>query len=262
MGTGQARRLRHGGIVPRLRSRHDGGVTAAFLLVHSPIVGPDTWEPVAEELIARGHHAVVPNLPVDADCYWRSHVEAVAEQAAAAAAPGTTVTVAGHSGAGQLLAPLAPALQQRGLAVEAYLLADAGLPTRGTSRVQQLRAESPAFADELEAVFAAGGRFPDWPDELLAALVPDEARRRRLRAGVRQLPQEYWTEPIPDNPAWPDAPLGVLQFSPGYAPTAAAARRAGWPLRDLDAGNHFLGLKDPVVVARGLVDLRAELLDG
>ena len=33
-----------------------------FVLVHSPLVGPATWEPVARELAARGHCALVPSL--------------------------------------------------------------------------------------------------------------------------------------------------------------------------------------------------------
>lgn len=235
-------------------------MTAFFVLVHSPIVGPDTWEPVAEELRGRGHQALVPELPkAPAAEFWRSHVGAVTDAVGRAVTRNTAVTVVAHSGAGQLLAPLAAALPPH--SVEAYLLADAGLPTGGRSRLQQLRAEAPAFADELEAVFAAGARFPDWRDELLAGLVPHDDRRRRLAAGVRQLPRGYWTEPIPDHPAWPDAPVGVLLFSPGYAVTAAAAREAGWPLRDLQAANHFLAVADPVTVAEELLTVRAELLD-
>ena len=235
-------------------------MTVSFLLVHSPLVGPDTWEPVAEELRGRGHQALVPGLPEKPDGeFWRSHVEAVADAVGGAVRGGSALTVVAHSGAGQLLAPLATALPPH--RVEAYILADAGLPTRGRSRLEQLRDEAPAFADELDAVFAAGGRFPDWPDGLLAGLVPDGDRRRRLIAGVRQLPRAYWTEPIPDHPGWPDAPVGVLLFSPGYARTAAAARKEGWPLRDLQAANHLVALADPVTVAEELLTMRAELLD-
>ena len=235
-------------------------MTANFLLVHSPIVGPDTWEPVAEELRGRGHDVFVAVLPKQVSReFWRCHVEAVTAAVARDVPGHTAVTMVAHSGAGQLLAPAAAALPPH--RVEAYILADAGLPTRGRSRLQQLREEAPVFADELEAVFAAGGRFPQWPEELLAALVPDARRRSRLAGGVRQLPRSYWAEPIPDNPAWPDAPVGVLLFSAGYLPTAAAAREAGWPLRDLQAANHFLAIADPVTVAEHLLGLRAEVTD-
>jgi hypothetical protein len=232
----------------------------AFLLVHSPIVGPDTWALVAGELMGRGHQALVPELPADAEGeYWRAHVDAIAGAAVSSFPAGTAVTVVAHSGAGQLLGQLAAALPQRGITVEAYVLADAGLPTRGASRMEQLRTESPEFADELGAVFAAGGRFPQWSDEQLAGLVGDPQRRRRLREGLRPLPLEYWTEPIPDNSQWPDAPCGVLLFSAGYEPTAAAARAAGWPVRDLRADNHFLALADPGRVAGELLALRDAL---
>jgi hypothetical protein len=232
-------------------------MTATFLLVHSPIVGPDTWALVAHELVARGHHALVPELPAEAEGeFWRAHVEAIADAAATAFPAGTAMTVVAHSGAGQLLGPLAGAMPQRGITVDAYVMADAGLPTRGASRMEQLRTESPEFADELEAVFAAGGHFPQWSDEQLAGLVGDAQRRRRLREGLRPLPRAYWTEPIPDNPHWPDAPCGVLLFSAGYEPTAAAAHAAGWPVRDLQADNHFLALADPGTVTDELVMLR------
>lgn len=108
-------------------------------------------------------------------------------------------------------------------------------------------------------MFAAGGRFPSWPDELLATLVPDDERRARLSAGVRQLPPAYWTEPIPDNPTWPDAPCGVLLLSAGYEPTAAAADHAGWPLRRLDVANHFFLLAEPAAVTDELLALHQTL---
>jgi hypothetical protein len=34
----------------------------AFILVHSPLVGPSTWSPVARALEEGGHRVAVPSL--------------------------------------------------------------------------------------------------------------------------------------------------------------------------------------------------------
>jgi hypothetical protein len=33
-----------------------------FVLIHSPLIGPKTWLPVADELVRRGREALVPSL--------------------------------------------------------------------------------------------------------------------------------------------------------------------------------------------------------
>ena len=51
-----------------------------FALVHSPLVGPTTWSPVARELKRRGREAVVPSLLGVADAaapQWRHVPDAV-----------------------------------------------------------------------------------------------------------------------------------------------------------------------------------------
>lgn len=232
---------------------------AVFVLVHSPIVGPDTWRPVAEELTARGRRVEVPDLSDDGRTpLWHQHVISVAAHVADAVESGADLVVAAHSGSGQLLAHIGGALRRAGFLPRAYLHVDAGVSTGGTSRLEQLRSESPAFADELEAVFASGERFPAWSDELLTALVPDDDRRATLAAGIRRQPLGYWTEPIPPDPA-DDTPHGALLLSGGYAATAAVAERAGWPVHDLEAGNHFHLLVDPVAVTDALLALETKV---
>jgi hypothetical protein len=122
-----------------------------FVLVHSPLVGPFTWSLVADELGTRGVSAALPTLPEDQRApYWRRHAEAVAAQVADAGGP---LVLVGH-----------------------YVLVDGDLPLApgtGGSRVDPLRAASPALADELEALLAAGGSFPAWGDEDLLEEIPD-----------------------------------------------------------------------------------------
>ncbi|HSK91216.1 MAG TPA: hypothetical protein VK875_07880 [Euzebyales bacterium] len=232
----------------------------AFVLVHSPICGPDTWWPVAEALSAMDNHAVVPDLGIGGRApYWRSHTRSVVRGIADEVAPGTPIVLAAHSGAGQLLGVLGLVLHDVGFRVAAYVLADAGLPPDGESRLQQLEREAPDFAAELRQHFGAGGSFPSWTDATLEGLIPDDARRARLLAGVRQLPFEYWEEIIPSAPEWPEAPVGVLLFSGSYEATAQAARQRQWPLRRLSANNHFLPLSDENAVAEELVVLAEDL---
>ncbi len=215
-----------------------------FLLVHSPLVGPDTWRPVAEALLRRGHAALVPELPAVVEAgrpYWAQHAEAAARVAQTAGAP---LVLVGHSGAGALLPAIAQAL---GRPVGGYVFVDAGLPAGGQSRLESFG----DGAEEFRAHLAGGGRFPDWMDEQLKPLVPDDAARTRLLAGLRPQPLAYWEEPLPVVPAWPDAPCRYVLFSPVYAAAAAQARALGWPVHELNGG-HFHMLVAPQAVAEAV----------
>jgi hypothetical protein len=235
-------------------------MTRCWLLVHSPIVGPDTWEPVASLLRAGGDEVAVPHLRMgDRPPFATRHAEAAVN--APLPADCRPIVVA-HSGAGGLLGMIGRRLSDAGAPPAAYVLADAGVPaTAPASRLQQLRAEAPELADRLEAILAAGSRFPDWTDEQLAPLVPDPTRRALLVANLQPAPAAYWTEPLPVTPDWPDAPGAVVLFSGSYEPTAAFAAARGWPLRRLSEDNHFLPLAGPDAVAATLAALADALAD-
>jgi hypothetical protein len=228
---------------------------ATFVLVHSPLVGPFTWSRVADELAARGVTVTVPTLPEDHLApYWRLHAEAVASQVADAVGP---LVLVGHSGA----CPLLPAIGAAGGGtVSAYVLVDGDLPLapgkRG-SRIDLLRAASPALADELEALLAAGGSFPTWGDDDLRDEIPDQRSRARMVAEVRPQPRQFWTEQLPSIPGWPGAPCGYLELSPHYAAASARARGHGWRYRHL-RGGHFEMLVRPAEVADAILELAGE----
>jgi hypothetical protein len=227
-----------------------GGVS--FVLVHSPLTGPDVWQPVAAALRGLGAPAQVAELREDGaagEPYWARHARSAA--AALQALPaGERAWLVGHSGAGALL-PLVR--EAAGRPAAGYLFVDAGLPRAG-SRLDAIAAESAEFAAQLRASLAAGERFPAWSDAQLAAIVPDAARRRELLAGVRPRGLDFFAEPMPVPAGWPDAPCAYLWFSEPYAPALAEARAHGWPARELPGG-HFQMLVEAEVVARALLEL-------
>src|SRR6266508_4608305 len=175
------------------------------VLLHSPLVGVESWGAVPEAL-RRGGAAVLA-APVDDDdrppYAGRYVAQAAARVLEAAPAPASPLVLAGHSGAG----PLLPAV-------------GAALPA--------------GFRVELEA----GGRFPGWNDRDLAPIVPDPAARAALLASLRPRALDFFTEPLPgDQPSWPDAPCGYLHLAgPGRgarladrAPARRPLPRAGRP---------------------------------
>jgi len=225
-------------------------VRPLFVLIHSPLVGPYTWSLVAEELQRRGIDVLVPVLdpgpPVD-EPYWRLHARSVA-RALAAAPREQPALLAAHSGAGPLL-PAVRHFSERPVA--GYLCVDAGIPVDGGSRLGP--PDSP-FARAVRPSLEAGVPYPRWDDAMLAPLVPQPERRRRLLAELRPQPLAFFAEPLPVFDGWPDAPAGYLLFSPAYADDAARAEALGWPVTRLDAG-HFHMLVDPVAVIGALLDL-------
>lgn len=81
-----------------------------FVLIHSPLVGPATWEGVAGEMRQRGIVVVVPSLKTverTSVPFWKQHAESVKRALKNIPADRKVVLVA-HSGAGMLL----PAIRQ------------------------------------------------------------------------------------------------------------------------------------------------------
>ena len=164
----------------------------------------------------------------------------------------------GHSGAGPLLAAVGTGLRAGGRPAGGYLFCDAGLPRAGASVLDLLAAEDPQMAAAFQAELERGGRYPHWGDADLEPLVPDPAARAALLGSLRPRGLEFFTEPLPPAPGWPDAPCGYLRLSPAYDGAAAAAAARGWPTASIDAG-HFHPLVDPGGVAMALLALLARM---
>lgn len=224
-----------------------------FVLVHSPLVGPGTWGPVAEQLRGRGFEAAVPSLhDVEGSdsTYWRQHADSVA-RALSAVPTDRHLVLAGHSGAGLLL----PAVGQEVThPIAAYVFVDAAIPKDGKSHLDLMASEYPKFSLEFRRYLQSGGRFPAWSDKDLEEQVPNARLRRMVIEELRPRPLAFFEEPIPVFDGWPDAACAYLKFSPAYDVPAERARGSGWAYLGMEAG-HFHMLVDPSAVTEALVEL-------
>jgi pimeloyl-ACP methyl ester carboxylesterase len=219
---------------------------AAFVLVHSPLGAPYTWEPVARELTEMGSRCAVPTLPLepgDDGRYWPRHVAEITK--AAVNFEGAVVLVA-HSGAGPLLAEAAVRLKN---GAEGVVFVDASLPHPGISRLKSFKDD-----DEVAAFRARAqeGMIAPFARSVLNAEIESDEAREAYIATERPMPIGIYEEALPTSEL-PPIPVCYLQFSAGYDHVAAEARARGWRYRHLP-GTHFLLLDRPAEVARILVD--------
>jgi hypothetical protein len=228
-------------------------VEYALVLVHSPLVGPATWQPVAAVLAARGWQARVPDLTpalAAGSPYGPRQVEAIA-----AAASGQKSALVGHSGAGPLLAAAGCQLDD----VVGYVFVDAGLPAPGRSWISTVPAD---LAAHLRSLVGTDGMLPPWPawwgEDVLAELLADPEARGRFTADCPRLPMAMFEEILPGTPRWPEAPAAYLRLSEAYDEAADQARKLGWPVTKLDS-HHLAPVTDPVEVTEALLDLLARL---
>ena len=229
-----------------------------FVLVHSPLVGPSTWQPVARELEANGRVALLPSLVGVAGApapQWQHVCRAVIASTAHLRAP---VTLAGHSGAGLLLPTIADALS---CPVAALLFVDTFLPPpTGTVALAP-----PEFLDDLRER-ARGGILPPWHrwfgENALRSLVPDDATRARLEAEMPRLPVSYFEDRPPVPERWDRRRCAYLLLSEEpYAAAATDAKARGWATAALPGAHHLSPVTDPQAVTSSLLALERALLE-
>ena len=221
------------------------GMKARLLLVHSPLVGCGTWEPIAKDLAGDGYAVTLPDLAGTVTAGPPYHLRQA--QVIADSAGGRPAVLIGHSGAGPLLATAGMMLAE---GVRGYVFVDAGLPTPGRSWMETV---PPDLAAQLRAMADPQGWLPPWSqwwgDEELAALVPDPAVRQHFATGCPRLPLAMFEEIHPSVPGWPNASGGYLQLSEAYEDEAARASELGWPVRKR-LSHHLALLTEPGQVAR------------
>lgn len=221
----------------------------AYVLLHSPLVGPSTWYPVADRLRAAGATAVVPVLtPALAGDppYWPRMVRVV-RTALAGVPRDEPVAVVAHSNAG-LYVPVVCAELDHPVAASVFV--DAAMPARsGDTPV-----EPPHMLHMVRGMAVDGvvPRWTDWWDAAdVATLFPDDITRQRVTAEQPCLPLAYFESSVPVPDGWADHPVAYLQLSPGYEAEAAEAADRAWRVESLP-GDHLHQLVDPDAVTARL----------
>ncbi|CAN7351262.1 hypothetical protein LJR219_002007 [Phenylobacterium sp. LjRoot219] len=227
-----------------------------MLLLHTPLLGPYSLRPLANELARLGVEAETPAWPrlsSVADAYYPTLAGSLA--ATIDGAGGGPVVLAAHSGAGALIPALAAQLRTP---LAGVVFVDAILPHPGRSWFDTAPKE---MRDQLRAG-AQMGQLPPWddwwPPGALERLVPDAESRAALVDELEPLPLGYFEEPAPTIEL--TAPAAYLQLSGGYEEEARLAGRQGWPVVRLPL-NHLAPLSQPQAVAGALASL-AERLTG
>lgn len=217
-------------------------MSAVFLLVPSPLLGPATWRPVEDWLRAQGHDASTVDLGTS-----RRTPEGVVE-AVRAAAGSRPVVLVPHSNAGLYAAHLGTVLS-----VTATVYVDAALP--GPTATEAPLAPE-AFLGFLRDLADADGTLPPWtqwwPD--VDHLFPDAATRTAVEREEASVPLVYFTRTVPVPERWTERPAAYLAFGDTYAAEYDVARSSGWPVRRLD-GAHLHQLIDPAAVGATVVEL-------
>lgn len=230
-----------------------------YALIHSPLVGPFTWQLVCEALIGKGFKAFIPALLDDLNStlpYWQQHADSVARDLAKISSKESLVLIA-HSGAG----PLLPAVRQRLThSICVYVFVDAGIPRDKLSRIDLMKLEDSSWADRFHKSLLNGDQFPTWTANDLQEIIPDGDTRRKLVAEIHPRSLSFFTEPIPVYDGWPDAPCVYIKFSNSYNWDAMQAKKSGWPVYKMNAG-HFHMLVEPLAVADLIIESVQNFLD-
>jgi pimeloyl-ACP methyl ester carboxylesterase len=184
-----------------------------FVLIHSPLVGPSTWLPVAQELERCGTRSLVPSLLPAAAApvpQWRRCVKIVRAATSEVSDP---IVLVGHSGGGLLLPAIADAVAPE---VARLIFVDSGVPAmRGVTPLA-----TPAFLEHLRSLAVdyfeqSAPSPPDWDRVECAYLLfsdayreqADEARDRGWR--VAEISGARHLHTVVDPVAVTDALLGL-----------------------------------------------------
>ncbi len=235
---------------PRL---HDGLVTRVLLLP-SPLLPWAVHEPFIRALdeslgASRGGAATVdvatfPCPPRDADAVlgaFRRRVEEV-----------TPDLVLTHSNGGRY-----PALAAPGVPV---VHVDAALPPESGDPSPMAPG---AMLDRLAEMADDAGLLPPWsqwwPEEDLAAVLPDPGARRALREREHRVPLAYFRSQLGAPTGWTAGPQAYLAFGDTYAHELGLAHRRGWPTERLEGAGHLHHLVEPSVVADAVLGLATRI---
>jgi hypothetical protein len=125
-----------------------------LLPVHSPLVGPASWDLIAPALAEPGRPVTIPDLTstVAAGPPWCSRQAELIARAAA----GQPAVLVGHSRAGPILAAAGAMITQ----VRGYVFVDARLPFPGQNWMDTA---PPELVTQLSEMAGPDGWLPPWP---------------------------------------------------------------------------------------------------
>lgn len=226
----------------------------AVVLLHSPLVGPYTWQAVRAHLDAAGTRTIVPDLrPPARPKPTPGRVAATAAAAIESSTPDGPVALVCHSMAGMLLPGIAQATRRP---VAAAILVDSAMPRPGMAWFQTVPTE---LAGQLRDL-AKDGRLPPWhrwfPPETLTSMLPDADIRERFEQELQEipgLPLSFFDEPFPGQPGWAESiPVGYLLLSEVYRTTASRATALRWPVSRLEL-HHLAPVSHPEAVTDAIL---------
>ena len=176
----------------------------SLVLVHSPFVGPATWQSTARALVGTGRRVHVPSLLAvarSAPPFWPAGVDAITR-----AVGDEPVVLVPHSNAGLYVPAVLDALGDQ---VRGVVFVDAALPGAGHHT-------APDFLRTL----AVDGVLPPWTawwdGSDIAELFPDAAVRAEVEAEQPRMRLAYFEHPPPAPHGWAVPPCGYLWFGPPY----------------------------------------------
>ncbi|SDX99205.1 hypothetical protein SAMN05444365_101313 [Micromonospora pattaloongensis] len=233
-----------------MRLQHSDPMDPAFVLVHSPSVGPLTWAPIKSRLDDAGAVTIVPTLLAVADAgppYWEK-VSEITRDAIDELPADRPVVIVAHSNAGLFVPVIVVSAPRR---VAGCIFVDAALPSpSGSTPVA-----TPEFLEFLRPK-VTGGRLPQWTawwdDADIAPMFPNAEVRTVVSAEQPRLPLSYYEELVPVPAGWDSRPCGYLLFGPPYDAMARDAAQRGWTVAE-NAGLHLHQLVDPDAVTRSIL---------
>jgi pimeloyl-ACP methyl ester carboxylesterase len=213
------------------------------MLIHSPFLGPATWQPTARALNSNGRSARVPSLLAvarSAPPYWPAGLDSIVQSAA-----DDPVILVPHSNAGLFVPTVIDALGDQ---VRGVVFIDAALPGVGPHSTQ----------DFLRSLATADGYLPPWTswwdDADVAEIFPNADVRAQVEGEQPRMPLAYYDHLPPAPDGWAAPRCGYVWFGPPYDKEAEQADRYGWPTQHL-AGGHLHMLIEPDTVARAVLQM-------
>ncbi|HEY5050722.1 MAG TPA: alpha/beta fold hydrolase [Acidothermaceae bacterium] len=218
------------------------------ILIHSPFLGPATWQSTARELRAKDRRAHVPSLLAVAQStppYWPAGVDSIIRAAA-----DEPVVLVPHSNAGLYVPAVVEALGEQ---VRGVVFIDAALPGAGHHTTSD-------FLGRLAIVDGLLPPWTSWWDEAdIDALFPDAYVRAEVETEQPRMPLAYYDH-LPSAPYdWSAPSVGYIWFGKPYDKGAAQAAQRGWPTTHLPGG-HLHMLSDPEAVAAAVLDMSGDWL--